>query len=404
VARVGAAGAGCGGAFGRVPERVQQHATRARAAVTVIFFLNGVAFSSWYARLPDIQEKLDVGPGALGLGLVGAPIGLFVAQPLAGALIASVGSRPLVAAAPLSLATVVLPALAVDVPTLALATLAVGAANGILDVSMNVQGLALERVASRGIFNSLHAAYSFGALGGAAVASLAAAAGVAPLPELAIVTAVAAGVALPASRGLLPGELEPRAAGPRFARPSRRLAALGVIAFCALLAEGAVFDWSGIYLARETGASAGLAPAGLAAFNLAMAFGRLGADRVADWLGSGAAARAGALVAAAGLGAALVAGTPASGIAGLAVMGVGLAAIFPLTLRAAGHDPALAGPAVAAVSTLGYGGLLAGPPAIGLLAEVIGLSGALASVCALLGLAAVPAGRLATGPRARVAE
>ena len=120
-------------------------ASRARAAVTAIFFLNGMVFVSWYARLPAIQEKLDIGPGTLGLALLGAPAGMLVAQPLTGALAATIGSRRIVAVAPVLLLAALAPALAVSAPTLALATVLVGAANGALDVSMNVEGLAVER-------------------------------------------------------------------------------------------------------------------------------------------------------------------------------------------------------------------------------------------------------------------
>ena len=375
-------------------------ASRARAAVTAIFFLNGMVFVSWYARLPAIQEKLDIGPGTLGLALLGAPAGMLVAQPLTGALAATIGSRRIVAVAPVLLLAALAPALAVSAPTLALATVVVGAANGALDVSMNVEGLAVERLAGKRIFNSLHAAFSFGALTGAAIAGLAAAAGLDPLPNIAIVVAVAAVAATFASRGLPPAAGEPPAEGPRFARPSRRLAALGAIAFCALLAEGAVFDWSGIYMRRETGAAAGLAPVGLAAFNLAMGFGRLSADGVSARVGSSTLGRAGALLAAAGLGAALILGSAAGAIVGFAAMGIGLAAVFPLALRAAGYDPSISGPAVAAVSSVGYVGLLSGPPVIGLLAEGLGLAGALACVCALLVLAAALAGHLSARTRA----
>ena len=376
------------------------HASRARVAVTAVFFLNGIVFASWYSRLPTIQEQLDLGPGTLGLALIGAPLGLLAAQPLTGALTATIGSRRLVAAAPLLLAAAVAPALAVDAPTLALGTFTAGAANGVLDVSMNVEGLAVERLSGKRIFNSLHAWFSFGALGGAALGGLAAAAGVDPLPHIAIVVALGAIAATLASRGLPPAEAEPRAEGPRFARPSRRLAALGAIAFCALLAEGAVFDWSGIFIRRETGAAIGLASAGLAAFNLAMGFGRLTADGAAERLGSPALGRAGALLAAAGLGMALLLGSAAGAIAGFAVMGLGLASVFPLALRAAGYDPAISGPAVAAVSSVGYAGFLTGPPAIGLLAELFGLGGALACVCGLLVVAAALAGQLSAHDRA----
>ena len=139
---------------------------------------------------------------------------------------------------------------------------------------------------------------------------------------------------------------------------------------------------------------------GLAAFNLAMGFGRLSADGVSARVGSSTLGRAGALLAAAGLGAALILGSAAGAIVGFAAMGIGLAAVFPLALRAAGYDPSISGPAVAAVSSVGYVGLLSGPPVIGLLAEGLGLAGALACVCALLVLAAALAGNLAARTRA----
>jgi hypothetical protein len=251
----------------------------------------------------------------------------------------------------------------------------------------------------RRIFNSLHAWFSFGALAGAAAGGLAAGAGIDPLPHLALVVGIGAVAALVASRGLPPAEAEPRPEGPRFARPSRRLAALGAIAFCALLAEGAVFDWSGIYIRTESDAAVGLAAAGLAAFNLAMGFGRLTADRAAERFGSATLGRIGALVAAAGLGGGLLLGGAAGAIVGFAVMGAGLASLFPLAVRAAGYDPASSGPAVAAVSSVGYAGFLTGPPAIGGLAELFGLGAALACVCALLAGAAALAGRLSTRRR-----
>ena len=363
-----------------LPPRRGAHTAHRRAplAVAGVFFLNGAVFSGWYARIPAIQERLDLGPGELGVALFGAPVGLLVAQPIVGAVAARRGSRALVAAAPLYLAAVVLPALAVDAPTLLLAALVVGAANGTLDLAMNAQGIAVERAAGRRLFNSLHAAFSFGALAGAGLGAAAAALDVAPLPHL-------AGAALLAP-GLLHDQGDPRA--PRLARPSRRLAALGTIAFCALLAEGAVFDWSGVYLDDEAGSRAGLAPLGLAAFALCMGAGRLAADGAVTRLGAARTARLGAVVAALGLGLALAIAAPAAAICGFALMGLGLSAVFPLTLRAAGAHDAAAGPALAAVSTVGYAGFLAGPPLIGLLAGATSLRAALVPVAALCVLAA----------------
>jgi predicted MFS family arabinose efflux permease len=362
----------------------------ARISVSGVFFLNGAVFSAWYARLPAIQERLDLSSGALGIALLGAPVGLLVAQPMVGAVAARRGSRTLVAVAPLYLSAVILPAVAVDAATLLLAVLIVGAANGSLDIAMNAQGVQLERAAGTRLFNSLHAAFSFGALTGAGLAAAAAAAGLSPLPHLAAAAVVGAAIAAALAPGLLPDRGDPDA--PRVARPSRRLAALGVIAFCALLAEGAVFDWSGVYLATETAASAGLAPLGLAAFSLCMGVGRLLGDRAAARVGAAATTRAGALLAALGLGLGLARATPAAAIAGFALMGLGLSAVFPLTLRASGFQGEAPGPALAAVSTVGYAGFLLGPPAIGLLAEAADLRLALV----LVGLLCLLAAALAT--------
>ena len=365
-----------------------------RAAITTIFLLNGAVFSSWYARLPAIQADLHLEAGALGVALLGAPAGLLVAQPLVGALVARAGSRAVIAALPLYSATVVLPAAAVDAAVLFVATGLVGVANGTLDIAMNVQGLAVERATGRRIFSSQHAAFSFGALAGAGTAGAVAALGVDPLPHL-IGVAVAGGVAAAAvSPHLLRDEPTSARPAPLLARPTLCLAALAVIAFCTLLAEGAMFDWSGIYLATGAGASAGVAPLGLAAFALTQGIGRLIADRAVEQAGAVSVATSGAVLAALGLGLGLAVAAPPAALLGFALMGVGLSAVFPLTLRASGRTELTPGPAVAAVSTVGYGGSLLGPPLIGILADGMGLRAALVVVCALCLLTAALAGHL----------
>ncbi|MDQ4038685.1 MAG: MFS transporter [Actinomycetota bacterium] len=370
-----------------------------RTAVTAVFFLNGASFSSWYSRLPAIQDRLDLGPGAVGLALLGAPLGLLVAQPAVGAIIARHGSRPLVAAAPLWLATVLLPALAGNTLTLFAAVTLVGAANGALDIAMNAQGLAVESAAGRRLFGSLHAAFSFGALVGAGLAGAVAGLGIAPLPHLAAIAGIGA---IAATVIVVPGLLHDRPdreqPRPRLARPSRRLALYGAIAFCVLLAEGAVFDWSAIFLATEQRADPGLAPMGLAAFSLTMGVGRLLADPAAGRFGDAAVARWGAISAAAGLGLALTTGNVGLSLTGFAVMGLGLAAVFPMTLRAAANNTATAGPDLAAVASFGYLGLFLGPPTIGILAEQSSLRWALVLVCAVCVVAAALTVRTAVHP------
>ena len=319
--------------------------------------------------------------------LIGA-IALMAAQPLAGALAVRVGSRPVLVAGGL-VYTAGLPLVGLA-PTLGLfaaafVTIAIG--SSAMDVSMNAQGVALAQRTQRPIFASFHAAFSFGAMGGAAAGGLAAGAGLAPDAHLPVAGLLLALVVLAARSGLLAAATDARADGPLFARPSRALAGLGALAFCALLAEGAVSDWSAILLDRETAAGPSLAALGLAAFSLTMGFGRLAADPLAGRFGRVAVVRGGGLLAAGGLTLALVSASAAIGIAGFAFMGAGLAGLFPLALSAAGETDGPAPPALAAVATSGYGAFIAGPALIGLLSEATSLPLAL-SLVAVLCLAA----------------
>ena len=332
--------------------------------------------------------------------LLAGAIALMSVQPLAGALAVRIGSRPvtvvggLVYTAGLSLVGIA--------PTLGLfvaAFVVIAIGSSAMDVSMNAQGIALDARAERPIFASFHAAFSFGAMAGAGAGGLAAGVGLAPDAHLALAGGVLALVVLAARSGLLPATTDARSQGPLFARPSRALAGLGALAFCALLAEGAVSDWSAILLDRETEAGPSLAAFGLAAFSLTMGVGRLAADPFAGRFGRVAVVRAGGLLASAGLGLALVSSSAAIGIAGLALMGAGLAGLFPLALSAAGETDGPAAPALAAVATSGYGAFIAGPALIGLISEATSLPLALAlvGVLCLAAAALAPSAREAQG-------
>jgi MFS family permease len=359
---------------------VYRYTNAPRLSITAIFFINGVAFSSLYARLPALQADLGLADATLGALLLATALGLLVAQPLAAAVAARAGSAPVTRASAVALGAVLpLPALAPTPLTLGAALGALGACNGALDVAMNAQGIAVERHSPRRVYASFHAALSFGAVAGAAGAGALAALGVAPELHLAGLGATLAVTAYAASRPLLAAGLDAPAGAARPAAPSRALLTLGLVAFCCLLAEGAVFDWSAVYLRRTLEASEATAAAGLAAFSLTMGLGRLMGDRLADRLGPVALARGGAALAGTSFALALLAATPAAAIAGFALLGAGLAAIFPLALAAASaRSPQVAtAPAIAAVSTAGYLGLVCGPPSIGLLSGLVGLVGAL---------------------------
>jgi predicted MFS family arabinose efflux permease len=227
------------------------------------------------------------------------------------------------------------------------------------------------------------------------VGALVAVAGVPPDSHLIAVAAAALVVALVATRHLLPARA--RDGGPMLARPTKGLAALGALAFCVLLAEGSVADWSAVYLRESVGTSEAVAAAGLAGFSLTMAIGRLAGDRLTRALGPSLLAGGGALLAALGLGAGLSLQEPAAAIVGFVAMGAGLAAAFPLVVTAAANSPeGSSGAALAAVTTAGYSGFMIGPPIIGLVAELTSLRVALllpAALCLAAALLSPAVGR-----------
>jgi MFS family permease len=247
-----------------------------RVAVTAVFALNGALFASLFSRLPAIQDEVGVSEGRLGLALLCSMAGLLASQPLAGALSSRHGSRPLVLTGALGYSLGLVPiAFADSFAVLCLAFAFIGFASGVLDVSMNVQGLTVERSLGRPILAGLHAAFSFGALAGAAAGGVAAGAGVGVPSHLCAAAGLGVAVAGLTYLRLMPREADAAPEGPLLARPTRALAALGALAFCVLLAEGGVNDWTAIYLDDEVGTGERLAAAELAVFSLTMGIGRL---------------------------------------------------------------------------------------------------------------------------------
>jgi MFS family permease len=374
-----------------------------RLAVLAVFFVNGVVIGSWVVRIPAIKERLGLGDGLLGVALLGAAVGALVAMPLVGALVSRFGSRRIVGTTALALSvSLLMPALAPSLLLLVPAVVVLGAAYGGLDVAMNAQAVAVEGGYGRPIMSSFHAAWSFGGLAGAALGGLLASRGVAPLPHFAAVAILAAIVFVVAYGSLLPSHADASDEGtPAFARPTRALLGLGIISFCVLLGEGAMGDWSAVYLDDTLSTGPGFAAAGYAAFSLSMAFGRLFGDKLTELLGPTTLVRSCALIAAVGLGVALAAAQPLVALAGFACAGSGFSIIFPTALsaagRAAGRTGGPTGPALAAVTTAAYTGFLVGPPFIGFLAELTGLGYALYLVVTLSAAVAILAGAVDTG-------
>lgn len=351
--------------------------TRQRLAITAIFFANGALVATWASRIPAIADRIDITTGQLGLALLCPAIGAVVTMPLVGRALTHGSSRTYSAfgVAGLTLA-VVLPALAPSLPTLALALLLVGVSNGALDIAMNAQGVAIERRMQRPILSSLHAAFSFGGFAGAGLGAVAAALHVAPLPHIAVAAALFGGIGLVSIAPLLRADDDPDTDAARLPwhKLPVRLLLMGIACFFCFLAEGAAMDWSAKLVRDELDSTAALGAIAYAVFSGGMAVGRLLADGLwRRWGAVGLLRRSGAL-AAVGFAIGLSIGTPASAILGFLALGLGLSGVAPTLFRSAADEPGVpTGPALAATSSLGYLGFLAGPAIIGGLAEAASL-------------------------------
>jgi MFS family permease len=393
---------------------------QARVAVVAYFAVLGVADGVWLARIPAVQQHLRLSDGLLGLALLAAPTGTVLAAAVAARLIDRIGT-----ARPTAAAGVVVPLLPVafglagNLAALMAALFAFGLAAGLLDVSMNTQAVLVERAYQRPLINSFHACYSFGGLLGALLGGAFAWAGIGPAPTFAAVGVPLAALAVVARRWLGRGPAA-RAAGDRDAardrprrgaadgpRPDRRRAtlrivALGLLALCSLLGEGAAGGWSAVYLRDNLATSAGFAALGYASFSVTMAVGRLLGDRVAARFGPGRMVSGCGLLAAAGLACALATSSPLAGLTGFALFGAGLSSTFPQLVSAAGNvETERSGSGIARVAGAGYLGLLTGPVLIGTCASLVGLRLAL-GIPVLLMLCVAAGGRAAAvRPRAR---
>ena len=381
--------------------RPEPSARAARIAVSVIFFINGFGFASWVPHIPTVQARLGLGPSRLGLALLGVAVGALASMPLSGAMVARWSSRAVTLGASLLFcALVALPVRAPDFPLLVAALVGLGAASGTMDVAMNAHAVAVEKRMGRPVMSSFHALYSLGGLAGSGGSILWLSQGLTPPVHMVGVAVLCLVSVLGAARFLLPSVPEEAAggAGHSFALPRGALLTLGLLTFMVLMVEGAMADWSAVYLRQSLGAEAGVAGAGYAVFSLAMATGRLTGDRLTQGLGPTTLLRVGASLAAGGLGGALLLHHPVAALVGFGCVGLGLSNLIPVLFSAAGRMPGLSpGVGIAAVSTTGYGGFLVGPPLVGFLAEQTGLPLALGMFVLFLALVAMNGSRVRAG-------
>ncbi|MCC3159023.1 MFS transporter [Hymenobacter sp. 15J16-1T3B] len=340
------------------------------------FFLQGLIFASWASRIPAIQQRMSLSEGDLGLLLLAIPLGQLPSLPLTGWLVHKYGSRrtSLAGAVIYSSALVGLgwaPTLWLLVPCLVL----FGFASNLMNISINTQAVGVEALYDKPIMASFHGMWSLAGFTGAAIGT--AMTGLDVLPEfhfLLIMALILLGAVL-SWGGLLPHSRTDEAAEqPLFVLPDRTLLGLGAIAFCALICEGAMFDWSGVYFKKVVQADKDWVGAGYTAFMSTMALGRFGADWLTARLGARRVIQLSGCLTALGLLIAVLFPTLGPALLGFMLVGFGTSSVVPLVYSAAGKSTVMsAGMALAAVSTIGFLGFLIGPPIIGLVAGVTSL-------------------------------
>lgn len=343
-------------------------------ATFTLFLLHGIMVGSWVPHIPLAKERLDVGPGVFGLALLAIAAGAVTAMPLTGAMINRYGSSRV------SLVTGTLFCLAfagpVTAPTLvpfAIMGFFLGAMIGSMDVAMNAHGIAVEKALKRPIMSMLHGGFSVGGMVGAFAGAWA----MKHMGEFTHI-ALAGGACLIllfiAVQFLLPRSIDKGLSDTHFGWPTKATIGLGLLCFLTLMAEGSVLDWSGIYFTTEFKVDAGTAGLAYACFSGGMAASRFTGDWLRQKFGAVHMVVASALLTAVSIALAVSVSSFVTAVVAFTFAGIGIGNIAPVLFAGGGRlEPEAPGRGIAAVTTLGYAGFLAGPPLIGFAAEVTSL-------------------------------
>jgi len=365
-------------------------ALRARNAVAVAFVLNGFAFACLVTRFPDVRRTLALSNGELGLVLLGLSAGSVLALPASGRLIERWSAGALVRGGAVLVALGLLSAAAGtvalgSVPVVTLGLFAYGVGTGLWDVSMNVEGAAVERELGRAIMPRFHAGWSLGSIAGAALGVPVAALGLAMPLHLGVVGLLVLVAVAVATRDFLPSAPppEPGTRGRSAWREPRTLA-VGLMVLAFALTEGTANDWLALALIDGYDTPQWVGVAGYALFVSAMTTGRLAGTHLLDRFGRVLVLRATGGAALVGVLLVVLGGHPVLAAVGIVVWGLGASLGFPVGMSAAADDPARSAARVTVVSTIGYAAFLAGPPLLGFVGDQVGTLRALLVVAVLL--------------------
>jgi predicted MFS family arabinose efflux permease len=350
------------------PTMADVRAPMTRLAIYAIFLMHGLIAGSWAAQIPFHKVALGVGPAQFSIILFSVAAGAVLSMPLAGGMIGRLGMWPVLTALSFANAFCLVPvSLAPGFVPMAIAGLLIGSTTGALDVAMNAMGVKVERGYGKPIMSALHGTWSIGVFIGVSVGSFLVTQ-TSPVMHAVLVALVGCVLALANTRLRIEGD--DARAGPLIAVPSRVTIGVGMLAFLALMLEGAMVDWAAIYLKTERAVSPAIAGYGLAVFSGAMAIVRFGGDALRHRFGATAIVIASSLLAAAGMVLSALAPSLPLILAGFVCAGVGIGNVAPILFAAGGIvDKEAPARGIAAVTTLAYAGFLVGPPLIGLIAE-----------------------------------
>lgn len=346
----------------------------ARAATSALFLVNGVGTGAWASAIAPMQARLALSPAALSLALLAIAAGAVVTMPLSGVLAARLGGsgRAATIAALLYAPALAAPGLAPNLAALVAATFAFGCVNGLMDVAMNAHATTIERRWSGAILSSFHAAWSFGGILGATLGGALLHAGFGAPGLLASASVLALAVVGAATRWLGPGEAAARS-GPAYRLPDAGMLGFAVVALLGMMTEGAMIDWSALYLTLIAQAPADVAAGGYGVFAGAMLAGRLVGDAAVRALGRPRVIVVGAALATLGVLGAVAWPAPTVILIGYAMMGIGLSNLVPAVFSQSAAMASSPAAGIAMAATVGYAGLLLGPVVIGVAASAASL-------------------------------
>jgi len=346
-----------------------------RIATSIFFFIAGLTFSTWASRIPAIQAKLELSDAGLGAVLFALPAGLMTSLPVSGWLVSRFGSGPMVIVGSVFYPLILLLlASSTSVLQLVLSLFSFGIMGNLINIAMNTQAVGVETLYGRSVMASFHGLWSLAGFTGAVVGTFFVSRGLPPIIHFSIVSGVCVLLVILSYKFTLPHDIGHRQRQKAFVKPDKKILLLGMIAFCCLVNEGAMSDWSGVYFKNIVKAPASLITLGYVAFTSTMALGRFVGDSLVTKFGIKRMLQISGSVITSGLLLAVIFPYLPTATAGFFLVGFGVSSVVPIVYGLAGKSTTMsAGAALAAVSTIGFLGFLIGPPLIGFIAQAISL-------------------------------